>query len=309
MGILDAVPFGDRLASLLNTQNAVVLGIAILICVNLKDLPGFWHVHTSIFIFKGLATQLLLAKPHRSLVDIRASNRNKTKQGGTPRLFSYLVTTHRNPPIECDYNLHKSNSTFFSDLDINRAQLLIALFNGMPRWSATPGGEEKSLRVALGGTSCVFKREIKPLQQYEVWSRVLTWDETWLYIWSYFVKKGTGRAVTKALEERQRGCGGFDVGKAILASADGRRTVRPEGVLVMMGLHPDEDMSDKVEGKGEDAGADDGRETEKKVWDWAMFKAQKERGLEAAMLFQGSDALPLHFEETASSVLGTYSDM
>ena len=42
----------------------------------------------------------------------------------------------------------------------------------------------------LGGVSCTFRREIKPYQEYEIWSRVLCWDRKWVYIVSHFVKKG-----------------------------------------------------------------------------------------------------------------------
>ena len=66
---------------------------------------------------------------------------------------------------------------------------------------------ERIVSVALGGTSCVFKREIKPLQRYEVWSRVLTWDAKWLVLVTYFVKAGTHKNVMRSLqkgEERTR---------------------------------------------------------------------------------------------------------
>jgi len=42
----------------------------------------------------------------------------------------------------------------------------------------------------LGGAHCSFGREIKPYQQFEIWTRVLSWDRKWLYIISHFVKKG-----------------------------------------------------------------------------------------------------------------------
>lgn len=41
----------------------------------------------------------------------------------------------------------------------------------------------------LGATMCSFRREIKPYESYEMWSRVLCWDRKWLYIVTHFVKK------------------------------------------------------------------------------------------------------------------------
>ncbi len=52
--------------------------------------------------------------------------------------------------------------------------------------------QELGFRVSimLGGVSCNFKREIKPYQRFEVWSRILCWDRKWLYTISHFVRKG-----------------------------------------------------------------------------------------------------------------------
>lgn len=41
----------------------------------------------------------------------------------------------------------------------------------------------------LGGVSCIFRREIKPYERYEIWSRILCWDRKWVYIVSHFVRK------------------------------------------------------------------------------------------------------------------------
>lgn len=44
--------------------------------------------------------------------------------------------------------------------------------------------------VALGGVSCHFKRELKPNEEFEVWTRVLAWDRKWIYLVSHMVKAG-----------------------------------------------------------------------------------------------------------------------
>ncbi|RFU28641.1 hypothetical protein B7463_g7702, partial [Scytalidium lignicola] len=51
-----------------------------------------------------------------------------------------------------------------------------------------------SLKMALGGTACTFNKEIKPYEKYEVWTRVLCWDQKWLYLISHFVKPGVVRS-------------------------------------------------------------------------------------------------------------------
>jgi hypothetical protein len=42
----------------------------------------------------------------------------------------------------------------------------------------------------LGAVECSFKKEIKPYEPYEMWSRILCWDRKWIYVVSHFVKKG-----------------------------------------------------------------------------------------------------------------------
>ena len=42
--------------------------------------------------------------------------------------------------------------------------------------------------MALGGVTCTFKRELKPYRTYEIWTRVLSWDEKWVYVISHIVK-------------------------------------------------------------------------------------------------------------------------
>ena len=47
-----------------------------------------------------------------------------------------------------------------------------------------------SFNIMLGGVTCTFKKEIKPYQSYEIWTRVLSWDRKWLYIVCHIVEKG-----------------------------------------------------------------------------------------------------------------------
>ncbi|KAL4902742.1 hypothetical protein BDW74DRAFT_180443 [Aspergillus multicolor] len=300
---MQVVDTGSAWSSLSHTQYAVCMALAVLLLVNLKGVLGVWHLR----LFKGLFTQYILAArdkkskrptPTATPDDASPDDPNQATSGHDTdptqppaRLFSYLVTAHRNAAIDCDYNMHKSNSTFFADLDINRAQLLIRLFGGFPRWTPpTPLDDkekhehkdkktEKSLNVALGGTSCVFKREIKPLQRFEIWSRVAGWDGKWLYVASYFVNLNLKP--------------GVEYDKAILASSlsryvfkDGRVTVKPRDVLGYNGLLVTE------AGKGEDG---DGEGLSGK--------------LEAARLFDALDALPQQFEPGRFGVLGRYADL
>ncbi len=111
------------------------------------------------------------------------------------------------------------------------------------------------LAIMLGSVTCTFRREIKPYQKYEIWTRVLTWDEKWVYFVSHFVRAGAvrkGRTFTlqkrtpNASASRRGGEAKLDdLTKAVLATALsknvlklGRATVRPEDVWRAGGLLP-----------------------------------------------------------------------
>ena len=112
--------------------------------------------------------------------------------------------------------------------------------------------------VALGGVTCSFKREIKPGQGFEIWTRVLSWDRKWLYLvshvvekgkvgptgymlqpWKRWVSKGEGKTgMEEEKEEDKVEREGERVHPAILATSiakyvfkEGRLTIAPETVL------------------------------------------------------------------------------
>src|SRR5438045_3403928 len=80
----------------------------ILALFNLKNLPLVWHLR----FVRSLFGQLYGRRARRL----------------TPGdLFKPMITVpFRTPLLETDYNLHKSNSTYFSDLDMARTQLVTA---------------------------------------------------------------------------------------------------------------------------------------------------------------------------------------
>ncbi|KAJ5770024.1 uncharacterized protein N7511_002075 [Penicillium nucicola] len=278
-------------------QYALLAAIAGVLFVNLKALPFVWHLR----VIKGLSTQFFGSRLYPRQLTSNGVLVDDVS-GGIPLIFSYMVTSHQNALMECDYNMHKSNSTFFSDMDINRAQLLLSLFPRLPRWAPEVETDklntkkaERVVSVALGGTSCVFKREIKPLQKYEIWSRVLSWDSKWLVLVTYFVKAGTHKRVMKGLRKGEETKDGSEAQKAILAVGvsryvfkDGRRTAPPEEVLKHMGLYP----STTAEGDEHD-----------------IYSTLRQPGSDAVGFFGSLDSLPSHFGDASSSILGHYSDL
>lgn len=150
----------------------------------------------------------------------------------------------------------ESNSTYFSDLDIARTHLICTLFSaGIEQARKTKttgeiGGGNGAFGVALGAVSCSFRKEIMPYEQYEMWTRVLSWDGKWLYLVTHFVRKDAVRPRGFTLYPSQKGKKSdlkyLDKKEdAIIASAlskcvfkKGRLTIPPEAMLQASGLLP-----------------------------------------------------------------------
>lgn len=113
-------------------------------------------------------------------------------------IFQPLITTSTAQLLEIDFNLHKNNSTYFSDVDISRTHLACTLFaKGIEKMrggtSAYTGTKNRHFGLALGAVSCSFRKEVAPYQQYDMWSRILSWDEKWIYIVTHFVRKDAAK--------------------------------------------------------------------------------------------------------------------
>ncbi|GKT51325.1 putative thiol methyltransferase 2 [Colletotrichum spaethianum] len=201
-----------------------------------------------------------------------------------------------------DYNLHKSNSTYFSDLDVARTDLLAAL-----RAEAIRGGLYKEYKngvmVLLAGTSCIFKKEIKPGAAFDMYSRILTWDRKWLYVVTHFAEKRKG-AEPYTYQPWKR----LDEGKAaskplvVFATAiskcvvkAGRLTVPPEKFLQAAGVLATNGGSEEPSSAEKHAGGGSGSEDDEK-WTWARVEEERLRALSAAEGFaNGLDAAHAEF--------------
>nr|XP_001393492.2 hypothetical protein ANI_1_1116084 [Aspergillus niger CBS 513.88] len=249
-------------AALLNSvtwQNTLLFAGGAYIILNLKGLPFVWHVR----LLNCLKEHIILNRARQVVITTH----------GPQSLFYPVITTSSTPLLEIDYNMHKSNATYFTDLDINRVHLISSLFKDQLALGFS-GGE---LNIALGSTACVFKREIKPYQAYEIHTRLLSWDEKWVYFVSHFVKTG----------------GKKDKGeKCILASAvtryvfkNGRISVSPETVLSRAGLLPEKGVKMK-EG----------------FWSWEQVEEERKRGLEVAKSFLALDGLHAMFRGDGKAI-------
>ncbi|KAJ4369908.1 hypothetical protein N0V83_005672 [Neocucurbitaria cava] len=310
---------------------AILLALA-----NFKNLPFVWHIR----FFRALVYHIYLQPtpipPHA--------------------LFQPVITSTRTPILEMDYNLHKSNSTYFSDMDISRTHLFTAIIrNGIKKNSrlygakksavngaigATEGTRGKHL-IALGGISCLFKREILPYKKYEMWTRLLCWDRKWFYLVTHLVKPGVGQPSTWTLQpwkknKSKKGATGEEqpdqekLMGAIYATAiakyvikRGRVTVPPEQALLDAEMVPakaegwvyqgEETTTTSEVGFGGSGDANDGaflpKAAQGENWNWDIIEAERLRGLKVAQKFADMDGMHEYFDGGKDGVLGEFSDL
>ncbi|PNY29931.1 Uncharacterized protein TCAP_00154, partial [Tolypocladium capitatum] len=253
----------------------------------------------------------------------------------TPRaLFKPIISETRSPLLEIDYNLHKSNSTYFTDLDVSRTHLFGFLCHSALRKlahnpqtklvldPATGRPIKGAMGIMLGAVSCSFKREIGAYKSYELWTRVLSWDRKWIYMVTHFMPKGNAKP-TEWLDPRfgrtkKRGpsdaMGGWE--RKIHATAVskyvvklGSFTVHPAIVLSESELLP-ERTGGWTSGEGQlgDETADVSAVdlTKDGEWDWQRIEAQRRKGMELASQFRGLDDGHTLFDGGSSGALGKF---
>jgi len=256
-------------------------------------------------------------------------------------IFQPLIMRTHAPLLEIDYYMHKSNSTYYSDLDVSRTHLLLALFQqGLARIKlADDGMHAGRLAIMLGAVHCSFRREIKPYQPYEMWSRVLCWDRKWLYIVTHFVQQGAvvpsgytlqppryGRSnwlrsllplsrkrkedgETKTSSARLDGTVDL-VHPAVFATAiskcvlkKGRRTISPECLLAASGLLPPRAECD------DNASLAASTLPPACAGEWATVEQERQRGMQFAQHFTQLDSLHGEFRAESRMALGAYGDL
>ena len=201
--------------------------------LNLKCLPLSWH---------GRALYHFLRRHPRRPYDLGhvSSSSSTTTKAPSPAvelLFGPASIATRSPMLESDFNWHKSNSTYFSDLDISRLALMTRVyFAGFSKCSKELATEGHTGRMSftLGSVYCTFRRPLQPYDRYQVSSRVLSWDRKWLYIVSWFSrprKKSQGQEA-----EGQTEIIACALSKYVCKK--GRFTVPPEKLLRASGLLP-----------------------------------------------------------------------
>jgi hypothetical protein len=221
-------------------------------------------------------------------------------------------------------------------MDISRTHLFTAIIrNGIKKNSRLYGAKKVAVDgaatprgthlIALGGISCLFKREIKPYVKFEMWTRVLCWDRKWFYLVTHLVKPGVGKPASWSLQPwRRQQARTTEVDKEKLLSAvyataiakyvikRGRITVAPEQALRDADMVPEKPegwvYSEKASEGGEGnevlpqpAGAEN--------WNWDVIERERRRGMVVAQKFAEMDGMHDFFDGGKDGALGEFADM
>lgn len=204
--------------------------------------------------------------------------------------------------------------------------------------AAITGAKRPLFGCALGAVSCSFKRELKPYESYELWTRILSWDEKWVYIVTHFVRKGAVKPREYTLYPQQNSASKGDVKrrasdssadnieshKAVVATAlskcvfkQGRRTVSPAYMLRKSGLMPAKSLDDMLPSEPNSlplescASSDSGIDVAEEKDDSSLARVERERqrGMKVALSLAPHAQNALEMEFTAESeALGRHSD-
>jgi YbgC/YbaW family acyl-CoA thioester hydrolase len=97
-------------------------------------------------------------------------------------------------PHDLDINIHVNNARYLQWMDLGR-------FDFMNRLGVFRTALQRKWMPVLGGVSIRYHRPLHFLQQVELITRVVSWDEKWFYMEQRFVRQGKpiATAYAKAL--------------------------------------------------------------------------------------------------------------
>ena len=106
-------------------------------------------------------------------------------------LMAPSVISFRCLPHDLDVNWHMTNSRYHSFMDIGRINFMIR--NG--GWARLRAARAFPV---LGSVSIRFRRPVNPFQKFSVVTRLVSWDERWLYLEQKIVAGGETASIALA---------------------------------------------------------------------------------------------------------------
>ncbi len=82
--------------------------------------------------------------------------------------------TYRCWPWDLDMNMHMTNSRYYSFMDLSRIDFAI-------RTGAWVRLRAQGFYPVLGSSTVRFRRPVAPFQKFRVTTRIVSWDDRWIY--------------------------------------------------------------------------------------------------------------------------------
>ncbi|RGB33743.1 hypothetical protein C1646_703638 [Rhizophagus diaphanus] len=178
----------------------------ILILLNIKSFPLAYHIRTVPLILETF------------------KNRNNNNEDRD--LFQATESTYSVLFDDLDTNMHMNNSSYNKVLDHARGNFFAASFANY-MWNHKVVIMQKSVLT-------IFNHEIPPFSNYSVHTRILTWDQKWLILVSYFRLHRENKIVSLGLS------------KCIFKEPNGK-TIRPEELFIASGYLKNDSEKKKEE--------------------------------------------------------------
>lgn len=166
---------------------AVKVLVAVFLASTYKTLPLVYVIR-----FYSAALKSILFK--RSQYKKTRQNTHGITGKNPMDVFRAVTYSTYCSPLELDMFMHKSNSTYFIDLDIARTKFLCQMFQKLFLDfydNATGDFKSKSINnfpyIPVAQVQCTFKKEIKVFQKFNILTNVLAWDDKWIYVLSKMV--------------------------------------------------------------------------------------------------------------------------
>lgn len=133
-------------------------------------------------------------------------------------------------PNDLDTNLHMNNGRYLTIMDLGRTDALLR--SGLVKKVIS----EKWMPV-IAGVSMIFRRSLAPFERYRLETRLIGWDDKWIYMEQTFVRKNgdvAARGFVKATFLKR----GERVQSADIAAAANHHGASPELSAELQGFFP-----------------------------------------------------------------------
>lgn len=119
---------------------------------------------------------------------------------GRAKLHEEQELKFRTWPHDLDLNFHMNNGRYLTLMDLGRVQLMIrlGLFGSIVKNRWMP---------VIGAVHMSFRKSLAPFQSFKLHTRIIAWDEKWIYIEQRFLSHGQVMAVgiVKGLIRHKKG--------------------------------------------------------------------------------------------------------